>query len=97
MEMNVPLPKIPKIVLMFIMNLQRLQQNPSLEINLIDNVGLYYPHDNIVCSHLCDECKKSNELSVTVRASLFYGPENVRSANSCHVQAVPDNLRTYIR
>ena len=71
MEMNVRLPKIQKIVLMFIMNLQRLQQNPSLEINLIDNVGLYYPHDNIVCSHLCDECKKSNELSVTVRASLF--------------------------
>ena len=62
---------IQKIVLMFIMNLQRLQQNPSLEMNLIDNVGLYYPHDNIVCSHLCDECKKSNELSVTVRARCF--------------------------
>ena len=27
----------------------------------------YFPHDNIVCTHRCDECKRSNEIIVCHR------------------------------
>ena len=56
------------------------QQNLSLGTDPIDNAEPCFPHDNIVGSHLCDECMTSNELSgchklpsilVTDRASLF--------------------------
>ena len=40
------------------------QQTMSLGTDPICIVRLYYPHDNVVDTHLCDECKKSNELSV---------------------------------
>ena len=38
---------------------QGRQQSPSLEINLVYNAEHCHPHDNIVGSHLCDECMKS--------------------------------------
>ena len=38
---------------------QGRQQSLSLGINPVDNAEPCYPHDNIVGSHLCDECKKS--------------------------------------
>ena len=40
------------------------QQSLSLEFNPVDHAELCCPHDNIVGSHLCDECMKSNELNV---------------------------------
>ena len=68
------------ILLRLILNLPGFQQSLSLGINPIFDVELCFPHDNIVDSHSCDECKKSNELSVltqtlvhfvTARATLF--------------------------
>ena len=52
------------------MKLEGHQQNLSLGMNPIDNAEPCYPHDNMVGSQ-CDECMKSNEHSVTDRASLF--------------------------
>ena len=48
--------------LMSTSSLQSLLQNQSLETILICNVVLCFPHDNIACNHMCDECKRSNEL-----------------------------------
>ena len=59
MGTHVPLP-----TLMLIWDLQGLQQNLSLETVPICNVELYYPHDIIIDSYLCDECRKSDEPSV---------------------------------
>ena len=42
-----------------ISNLQGPQQSLSLGTNPIDNAEPCFPHDNIVGSHLCDECVKS--------------------------------------
>ena len=47
-----------------ILNPQGHQQSLSLGINPIDNAEPCHPHDNIVGSHLCNECKKSTELNV---------------------------------
>ena len=57
------------------LNLQGHQQNQNLEITPIDNVELYYSHDNKVDGHPCEHMK-SNELDVLVhlvtdRARLF--------------------------
>ena len=41
-----------------ISSLQGLLQNQSLETILICNVVLCFPNNNIVCTHLCDECKR---------------------------------------
>ena len=43
---------------------QSHQQNLSLGTDPIDNAEPCYTHDNIVGSHLCDECMKSILLSV---------------------------------
>ena len=49
----------------------------SLVINPIDNTEPYYPHDNTVEIHLCDECGLADRLSqalvhfVTALASLL--------------------------
>ena len=47
-----------------ILSPQGRQQNLSLGTNPIDDAEPCYPHDNIVGSHLCDECMKSTELNV---------------------------------
>ena len=57
-----------------------LLQNQNLETVPIDIVAQYFPHDNIVCIHLCNECdeiKRAKRLShalvhlVIARASLL--------------------------
>ena len=44
--------------MLIFLNLQDLRQKLILEIDSIDSLELYYPHDNIVAGHLCDECCK---------------------------------------
>ena len=56
--MDVRLPKIHKIPPEVVLSPQGLQQNLSLATNLIDNVVLHFPHDNIDGSFLHDECVK---------------------------------------
>ena len=53
---------LPKLMLSF----QDLRQNLSLETVPIDNAEPYYPHDNMVEDHSCDEC-----TLVSDRANLF--------------------------
>ena len=84
-----------------ILKLPSLQQNRRLETVPTCIVEMYYPHDNIVDSHVCDKCRKSNELSGSCPLSdwsskFVYGPKNVKSPNSCQIQAFQDHLRTYI-
>ena len=57
MGTSVRLPKIltPRLI----SNPQSRQQSLSLGINPVDNAEPCCPHDNIVGSHLCDECMKS--------------------------------------
>ena len=50
----------PKLIL----SPQGRQQSLSLEINPVCNAEPCFPHDNIVGSHLCGECMKSNELNI---------------------------------
>ena len=61
----------------WISNLPRSQSRETIVICI---VALYFPHNNIVGIHLCDECKRSNASHVchklfihfvTERASLF--------------------------
>ena len=47
----------------WILNPQDLLQNWSLETVPICIVWQYFPHDNIVGIHVCDECMKANELN----------------------------------
>ena len=70
-----------------------------------DLAGPCYPHDNIVGSHLCDECMKSILLIACFVSSCPFRDcsskfvqcsKNVRSTNSCQVQAFQDNLWAYI-
>ena len=42
--------------LKLILSPQGRQQNLSVETDTIDTADPCYPHDNIVESHLCDEC-----------------------------------------
>ena len=64
----------------WISNLQDLPQNRSLETVQACIVLQYYPHNNAVHIHMCDECKISIDsgvchrlwsILVTDRASLF--------------------------
>ena len=87
---NVRLPKIHKIPLpRLILDPRGRQQDPSFEINPIGNAEPCYPHDNIVGRHLCDECMRSNVLSVCHmffcdRTSKFVDrPQNVWSSKWC--------------
>ena len=43
------------------------RQNLSLGTILIDNAAPCSQHDNVVCDHSCDECKRSNEPSACHR------------------------------
>ena len=88
-----------------ILNLPGLQQNLSLEIDPICNVELYYQYDNTVDSCVCDECKKSKRAKrlsqaldhfVTAPTRFVHGLKNVKSTNSCQIQAFQDDVRTYI-
>ena len=45
---------------MLILSPQGRQQNLSLGTNPIVNAEPCFPHENIVCSHLCDVCLGSN-------------------------------------
>ena len=45
-------------------DLQDLLQSRSLETVPVCIVLQYYPHNHIVCIHLCDECWRSNEIVV---------------------------------
>ena len=56
-----------RFLLRLILSLQDLLQKLSLEMDPFDNLELSYPRNNIVGSHLCDDWKKSNELSVCYR------------------------------
>ena len=56
--------KYIRFFLRLILNLQSLHHNLSPGINPTDNVEPWLPPDNIVSSHLCDECNKSNEPDV---------------------------------
>ena len=51
----------------WILNPQDLPQNQSLETIPICIVWQYYPHGDIVCIHLCDECMKLIDSSVCHR------------------------------
>ena len=62
---------------MFILNLQRLVQSVSLEINPIDSAVLYYPHDNSSLVWWMFQIKRTKRLSqapvhfVSARAGLL--------------------------
>ena len=55
----------------WILNLQDLPQNQSPKTVPICIVWQFFPHDNIVCIHLCDECMKSIDSSVCHK---LFGP-----------------------
>ena len=48
----------------WILSLRDLLQSQNLELIPIDIVVQCFPLDNIVCNHLCNECKRSNALNV---------------------------------
>ena len=48
----------------WISNLQDLPRSQSLETVPVCIVLQYYPHDNIVCIHMCDEYMKSIDSGV---------------------------------
>ena len=48
----------------WILNPQDLLRNQSLETVLVCMFQQYYPHDNIVCIHMCDEYMKSIDSGV---------------------------------
>ena len=50
--------------LTWISNLQDLLQSQNLDIVLMDSVAQYFPHHNTVCSHLGNDCKRSNALNI---------------------------------
>ena len=56
--------KCTEFLLMLILSLPGLLQNRSLETILVCIVVLFFPHDNITRNHMCDGCKKSNEIIV---------------------------------
>ena len=71
--------KYAEFLLMLTSNLQGLLQNQSLETIQVCIAVLCFPHNNIACVHLYDECtiSRAKRLSqafvhfVTARASLF--------------------------
>ena len=67
LEPTYDFPKCTMFHLMWILNPQDLLQNRSLETVPICIVWQCFPHDNIVCSDMYDECKRSNEIIVCDR------------------------------
>ena len=56
----------------WILSPQDLLQNRSLEIVPACTVQQCYPHDNIVCIHMCDECMKSNRFRRLSQALVHF-------------------------
>ena len=75
LEQTYDFPKHIMFLQKWILNLQDLLQNQSLETVPVCIVLQYYPHDNIVCIHMYDEYMKSIDSGVChrlwYRASLF--------------------------
>ena len=64
--------------LMLTLSLQSLLQNQNLEVILICIVVLCFPHNNIACIHMCDECKRSNAPNVCLKMlSILWPHEQV--------------------
>ena len=62
------------------LSLPNLLQNQSLDSILICNVVLSFRYDNIVCIHLCDECKRSHVPNVRHKIlSILWSQEQVCS------------------
>ena len=59
-------------LLKLILILQDLLQSQNLEIIPIDIVVLYHAHDNVVCIHLCNDCKRSNAPDVLSHALVRF-------------------------
>ena len=93
MGTNVWLPERHKFSRSWMWNLQGLLQSLSLGKILIDSVVPYYPQENIVCGHSCDECKRSNELNVCHKLLSISWPlvPVCSRTKECQVyQSVPD-------
>ena len=98
MGTNVRRPMIHKIPPNLILRPPGGRQNLRLGRDPIEIAEPCYPHDKIVDSHLCGECKKliwpivcGRHVSITCRSLKFVdGPQNVRSTNSCQIQAFQD-------
>ena len=56
----------------WISNLQDLPRSQNLETVPICIAWQYYPHDNIVKIHMCDVCKRSNEIFVLSQALVHF-------------------------
>ena len=57
-------PKCTMFLQKWILNLQDLPQSQNFETVPVYIVWQYYPHDNIVCIHMCDEYIKSIDSGV---------------------------------
>ena len=51
----------------WILNLQDLPRNQSLETVPVCIVSQCHPHNNIICIDMCDECRRSNDSVVCHR------------------------------
>ena len=56
----------------WILSPQDLLQNRSLETVPACIVQQYYPHNNTVCIHMCDECKRSKRAKRLDRAKIVH-------------------------
>ena len=63
----------------WLLNLQDLPRSQSLEKVPVFVVLQYFPHDNLVRIHMCDECLKKNQAFVT-----SFGPLSNRSCKLIH-------------
>ena len=61
----------PESAWCWLLNPQDILQNRSLETVPICFVLQCFPHDNIVCKYMYDECKRSNEIIVVTRFGPF--------------------------
>ena len=83
------------------LNPQGRLQSLILEITQVCSAVPCSPHDNIDDSHLCDEYSNSTLFVVyhmlesivwLILPKFVHGPQDVRSSDSCQVQAFQDNL-----
>ena len=100
---NVRLPNMNTIPPEVDFEIFKVSSKVSLGPIPIDNAAPYYPHGNIVCGHLCDECRnQTSQAFVTGSCPIrdhscqfVYEPKNVKTTNSCQIQAFQDILRAY--
>ena len=84
--------KYTRVDLILILSLQGLMQNQNLETIQVCIVVLCYPHNNIACIHLCDECTRSNASIVCLKLwSTLWPHEQVCSQTTKYLvyQYVP--------